>query len=106
MRLNNMDEFVKNLIDPRTGKRLIEVMPDAFAVDEDNLPPPPEGLEREAPQNTPLEIVVSKEERNARYDICKACDKLRGMSKTCRICNCLMPAKTWLKPSNCPQGKW
>jgi len=97
-----MDNFVQNLIDPRTGKRLIEIIPDAFAIQEeeevpDELAPPPTfaGI-----------AVVSREERDKRYAVCKACPQLRSLSKLCKVCNCVMPAKTWLKNQGCPESKW
>jgi len=96
-----MDDFVKNLIDPRSGRRLIEALPDAFAIQD--LPPPPMD---EAPHGVDPSILVSKKERNSRMDICNACPTLRRITKLCAECNCLMPAKTWLTMAACPQGKW
>jgi hypothetical protein len=41
-----------------------------------------------------------------RYEICKSCDEFRGASKTCSLCNCLMPAKVRIPSMTCPAGKW
>ena len=52
---------------------------------------------------------VSKEIRNERYDMCKACPSFIEASKRCADCGCFMEAKTWIndKPKNlCPKNKW
>ncbi len=53
----------------------------------------------------PRELVVSKEVRNQRLEICETCEYLNSI-KFCKLCKCLMPAKTWLKISSCPVKKW
>jgi len=52
------------------------------------------------------ELLASKQLSKKRYDICKSCDKFRNFTKTCKICNCIMPLKTKLLKSDCPLGKW
>lgn len=49
--------------------------------------------------------LVSDETREARYSMCKACDKYTSL-KTCSICNCVMPVKTVWADAECPEGKW
>jgi len=60
---------------------------------------------------TPLDLLSSKnyttkEIRNERLDICKACPRLFKPTKTCKECGCFMSMKTWLKDASCPIGKW
>lgn len=49
---------------------------------------------------------VSKDVAYARYDICKECDKLNSISKTCAECGCFMRMKVTLPNAYCPLGKW
>jgi hypothetical protein len=49
---------------------------------------------------------VSKEVAYARYDICKECDKLNSVTKTCSECGCFMRAKVTLPNAFCPLKKW
>ena len=51
-------------------------------------------------------VLISKEVRDARYAVCKACPKLRALTKICKECGCFMPAKTWLKNAKCPDYWW
>jgi hypothetical protein len=60
---------------------------------------------------TPLDLLNNKnytdrETRDFRYDICKSCDRLINVTKTCKECGCFMSAKTWMKHASCPLGKW
>jgi hypothetical protein len=60
---------------------------------------------------TPLDLLSSKnyttkEIRNERFNICKACPRLFKPTRTCKECGCFMAAKTWLKEASCPIGKW
>lgn len=48
---------------------------------------------------------VNKEERNARYAVCKACPDLLKTGQ-CKHCGCFMRQKTKLKCAECPIGKW
>lgn len=47
-------------------------------------------------------------EKNAkeRLDICLSCDRLIKLTKQCRECGCIMPAKVKLEKATCPLGKW
>lgn len=52
---------------------------------------------------------VSKEVREERYDVCKACPMFRKKDKRCADCGCYMEAKTWVGGDPdilCPQQKW
>ena len=56
-----------------------------------------------------LQGKVSKEVREERYDICKACPHFIEKSKRCSECGCFMQAKTWIKADPkrlCPLQKW
>lgn len=53
----------------------------------------------------PRELVVSKNEKNQRLQICQSCEHFTNL-KFCKLCKCFMPAKTWLKISSCPIKKW
>jgi hypothetical protein len=53
----------------------------------------------------PFLTLVEDEDRDARYTICKACDKFTKF-KTCSECNCIMPVKVVWTDSECPLGKW
>jgi len=74
--------------------------------------PTPEELDAAMPPNvTPLDLLnhknyTTQEIRNERLDICKGCDRLFKPTRTCKECGCFMAAKTWLKESRCPLGKW
>jgi hypothetical protein len=41
-----------------------------------------------------------------RYSICQACPELVKLTKQCKKCGCLMPAKSKLLKATCPLGKW
>ena len=41
-----------------------------------------------------------------RMDICRSCDRLNNITKTCKECGCFMPAKTKIPGEACPIGKW
>ena len=41
-----------------------------------------------------------------RMDICRSCDRLNNITKTCKECGCFMPAKTKIPNESCPIGKW
>lgn len=49
---------------------------------------------------------VSKEEAAIRLDICKSCPQLIQSLLQCKECGCFMKAKTMIKHSSCPIGKW
>jgi len=41
-----------------------------------------------------------------RMQICVACPELIGLTKQCKKCGCIMPAKVKLEASTCPLNKW
>ena len=49
---------------------------------------------------------LSEEDAKARYDICKQCPELLKITKQCKKCGCIMPAKTRLAAAECPLHKW
>lgn len=49
---------------------------------------------------------VTDEEKNKRFEICKACDFFEPVNQKCSKCGCYMSIKTYLKAENCPIGKW
>jgi hypothetical protein len=50
--------------------------------------------------------IATKEEAEARMEICRACDSFSKGLKTCGQCGCFMPAKTKLRAVACPLNKW
>ena len=52
------------------------------------------------------ENYVSDEDANKRFLICQSCPELIKLTNQCKKCGCLMKAKTKLKKSSCPIGKW
>lgn len=58
-------------------------------------------------QTWPNSIKVSEEVRNAKYDICKACEHFVESTKKCGVCSCEMNLLTWSKSmGTCPKGKF
>jgi hypothetical protein len=53
-----------------------------------------------------MKLLADKKLSLHRYSICKMCENLRSITKTCKICNCIMPLKVKLISSECPIGKW
>ena len=43
---------------------------------------------------------------NARLSICKQCPEFIDLTKQCKICFCIMPAKALLANASCPLHKW
>lgn len=43
---------------------------------------------------------------DARFNVCKECDRLIKATTTCKECGCFMVAKTKLQDAVCPLGKW
>ena len=41
-----------------------------------------------------------------RLDICKSCPKFLSITQQCKLCFCIMPAKTILAAASCPIGNW
>lgn len=42
----------------------------------------------------------------ARYDICKSCDRFISLTRQCKECGCLMPLKVKFDYTVCPLKKW
>lgn len=53
--------------------------------------------------NTPRATDV---ESNTRFSICLDCPELIKLTKQCKQCGCVMPAKVKLLAATCPLGKW
>lgn len=54
------------------------------------------------------ELIVSKEEKERRLNICKGCEhytELCGQPR-CNECGCMMLIKTELTTAKCPCNKW
>jgi len=51
-------------------------------------------------------ITASKKVERARMAVCETCDAFDKKRKRCSKCGCYMKAKTKLKESKCPLGKW
>jgi len=49
---------------------------------------------------------VNKPYREQRLEQCRSCENYNSTFKTCSLCGCFMPLKSWLKFSVCPAGKW
>lgn len=49
---------------------------------------------------------INEQTAERRLDICLSCDKLIKLTKQCRECGCIMPAKVKLEKATCPLGKW
>jgi len=49
---------------------------------------------------------VIKEVAQARYDICKQCDRFKKEIDTCLECGCIMKEKVKSTNSVCPLKKW
>lgn len=54
----------------------------------------------------PNALKASKISAEERLNICLSCDKLIKLTKQCRECGCIMPAKVKLENATCPIGKW
>lgn len=61
-------------------------------------------------QRIKTKTVEAVEERSAmserRLAVCAQCNDYNADLKMCRVCSCIMPAKTLLKLSTCPKGYW
>lgn len=49
---------------------------------------------------------VTEENRNKRFEICKACPEFMELTSQCKKCGCFMKVKTALESAKCPMGKW
>ena len=41
-----------------------------------------------------------------RMEICRKCPHFFAPAQQCKICHCIMPAKTKIADASCPQGLW
>lgn len=53
----------------------------------------------------PTDFLGTREDKERRKEICSGCSNLTKIN-TCSLCNCVMPAKWWLKHASCPLEKW
>jgi hypothetical protein len=51
-------------------------------------------------------MFVSQPVAQARYDLCKACDRFNKTLYTCKECGCFMKVKVKFSNSFCPINKW
>jgi hypothetical protein len=51
-------------------------------------------------------MIVEQRVAQARYDVCKQCDKFIITTKQCGECWCFMPAKVKFINNKCPLDKW
>jgi CubicO group peptidase (beta-lactamase class C family) len=51
-------------------------------------------------------LIVPKTVAQARLQKCFDCEHYRANIGMCRLCNCVMRFKTYLRPSHCPDRKW
>jgi hypothetical protein len=51
-------------------------------------------------------IFVSSPIQESRISTCNSCEYFNDKTTQCRQCGCFMSAKTRLKTSSCPVGKW
>jgi hypothetical protein len=49
---------------------------------------------------------VNKNILRERLDVCESCPKFIKLTKQCKICMCIMPAKAMMADSFCPLHKW
>lgn len=49
---------------------------------------------------------VKEEIAERRMEICRNCEFFISMTQQCKKCGCIMPAKTKLPNSECPEHKW
>lgn len=57
-------------------------------------------------QNVVSFIKVPDDIREQRLEICMSCDKLIHKIDMCKLCGCLVHAKTWVAQTSCPIKKW
>jgi hypothetical protein len=43
---------------------------------------------------------------DARYEICKVCDRFNHITTQCKECGCVMKLKTKLEHATCPLNLW
>lgn len=49
---------------------------------------------------------IEKPIAQARYDVCKKCDRFIPITAQCKECGCFMKLKVKLNEVKCPLGKW
>ena len=49
---------------------------------------------------------VTKEVAQARYDVCKQCDRFIPITAQCKECGCFMKIKVKFEVPQCPLNKW
>lgn len=52
------------------------------------------------------QVLVSKEDRDRRRQICVSCDKYDPVQSRCTQCACFSALKPWLNTEVCPLNKW
>lgn len=53
-----------------------------------------------------LNLMLSKEKAQERFDICKKCDKFEPTAAKCKECGCFMKVKVKFGIFSCPLKKW
>ena len=52
-------------------------------------------------------VLVSEAQQKARLKVCSVCENLQGAEfHSCKICGCLLDAKSLLRQPGCPAGYW
>lgn len=51
-------------------------------------------------------MIIAKAIQQERMDLCLTCDEYFAMTKMCRKCGCLIPAKVKFAAAKCPLHKW
>lgn len=57
-------------------------------------------------KNVKDNIFADEGTRSVRLNTCKECQYLIQATNRCGVCGCFVIAKTKLKKSSCPKGKW
>lgn len=51
-------------------------------------------------------IQIDQQLAKQRIIVCESCDQLQRPAYICKRCMCLVRAKSIIKQSKCPKGKW
>jgi hypothetical protein len=51
-------------------------------------------------------MILPKEEREKRLEICRKCEHFKPDSSRCGVCGCFMKIKTALAVADCPKSYW
>ena len=54
----------------------------------------------------PRSFEQMKKEAKEKMKICLLCDEMNKSIKTCKQCNCFLPAKVLVTGLHCPLDKW